>query len=116
MIGQLRGSVKLLVALVIATAGYGSANGDEKADDKDKPPEKMSGWQRLFRRQAAEYKIVVEGENSADVQLVTEPILQWSQPVRGGADGAVFVWTQEGQPVAIGTFFIWPTKEGTQGV
>jgi hypothetical protein len=112
MIGRSRCPLKLLVALVIATAGYGSANGDEK----DKPPEKMSGWQRLFRKQAAEYKIVFDGDNSADIQLVTEPILQWSQPVRGGADGAVFVWTQQGQPVAIGTFFIWPVNERLQGV
>jgi hypothetical protein len=47
---------------------------------------------------------------------VAEPILQWSQPVRGGADGAVFVWTLEGRPVVIGTLFIWPTDKGTQGV
>lgn len=36
--------------------------------------------------------------------------------MRGGADGAVFVWTQEGRPVAIGTFFIWPMENGLQGV
>jgi hypothetical protein len=114
MIGRSRCGVKLLAALLLATAGYGSANSDEK--DKDKPAEKMSGWQRLFRKQAAEYKIAIEGDSSPDVQLVTEPILQWSQPVRGGADGAVFVWTQEGQPVAIGTFFIWPVNERLQGV
>jgi hypothetical protein len=114
MIGQSCRRVNLVIALVIATAGYGTANGDEK--DKDKPPEKVSGWQRLFRKHAAEYKIAIEGDNSAEVQLVAEPILQWNQPVRGGADGAVFVWTQEGQPVVIGTFFIWPTNEGKQGV
>src|SRR5258708_5428275 len=112
MIGQSRSIVKLFAAILIVAAGYGSGKGDEK----DKPPEKMSGWQRLFRKQAAEYKIVVDGDSRADVHLVTEPVLQWSQPVRGGADGAVFIWTQEGQPVVIGTFFIWPTKEGTQGV
>jgi hypothetical protein len=114
MIGQSYRNMKLVIAVVIATAAYGSASGDEK--DKDKPPEKMSGWQRLFRKQAAEYKFVVEGDGSSDVHLVAEPILQWSQPVRGGADGAVFVWTEEGQPIAIGTFFIWPTDDGKQGV
>ena len=114
MIGRSNCRVKLVAALLIATAGYCSANGDEK--DKDKPAEKMSGWQRLFRKQAAEYKIAFDGASGADIQLVTEPILQWNQPVRGGADGAVFVWTQEEQPVVIGTFFIWPTNEGKQGV
>jgi hypothetical protein len=114
MIEQSYRNMKLVIALVIATVGYGTANGDE--NDKDKPTEKMSGWQRLFRKQAADYKIVVEGDSSGDVQLVTEPVLHWSQPVRGGADGAVFVWAKEGQPVAIGTFFIWPVSERLQGV
>ncbi len=88
---------------------------------EDKPAQKMSGWQRLFRKHTAEYKMVVEGDGGdeekggVEAKLVPEPILQWSQPVRGGADGAVFVWTLEGRPVVIGTFFIWPT-EGKQGV
>jgi hypothetical protein len=109
-----RCGVRLLAAILSLAAGYSCANGDEK--DKDKPAEKMSGWQRLFRKQAAGYKFVVERDGGADVQLVAEPILQWSQPVRGGADGAVFLWTQEGQPIAIGTFFIWPVNERLQGV
>jgi hypothetical protein len=82
----------------------------------DKPAQKMSGWQRLFRKHAADYKIAVQGDDGGDAVLVPEPILQWSQPVRGGADGAVFVWALDGRPVAIGTFFIWPTLEGRQGV
>src|SRR5258708_1821344 len=87
---------------------------DLQADDKPAP--KMSGWQRLFRKHTAEYKIVVEGDVGGEAKLVPEPILNWSQPVRGGADGAVFVWTLEGRPVVIGTLFIWPTPEGKQGV
>jgi hypothetical protein len=102
------GCLTLLLVSVLATTGD-----DLRADDK--PSQKMSGWQRLFRKHAAGYKIVVEGDDGGDASLVPEPILQWSQPVRGGADGAVFVWALEGRPVAIGTFFIWPT-EGRQGV
>jgi hypothetical protein len=112
MSGQSRRGMRLVLAVIVAAAGSGAA----RSDDKDKPPEKMSGWQRLFRKHAGGYKIVVEGDGDAAIQLVTEPILHWSQPVRGGADGAVFVWAQEGQPVAIGTFFIWPVNERLQGV
>src|SRR6185295_14366652 len=79
-------------------------------------PEKQSGWQKLFRQQAAGYKFAIEGDDQAEVKLTAEPILNWSQPVRGGADGAVFLWTQEGLPIAIGTFFIWPMGDGKQGL
>jgi hypothetical protein len=42
--------------------------------------------------------------------------LKWSQPVRGGADGAVFLWLDEGRPAVIGTFFIWPAGDDRQGL
>ena len=82
----------------------------------DKPAQRINGWQRLFRKQAAEYKFVAEGDEGGEVKLVAEPLLQWNQPVRGGSDGAVFVWTKEGRPVAIGTLFIWPMDNGLQAV
>lgn len=85
-----------------------------RADDK--PAQKMSGWQRLFRKHAAEYMIVADGADGSAVKLVPEPLLQWSQPVRGGADGGVFLWTLEGRPIAIGTMFIYPMEKGQQGV
>jgi len=101
---------------LLFVVGFAIAWCTVQADDK--PVQKMSGWQRLFRKHAAGYKIVVEGDDGGDASLVPEPVLQWSQPVRGGADGAVFVWALEGRPVAIGTFFIWPKLEGEgrQGV
>ncbi len=94
--------------------GFAIAWNSVLADDKPVP--KISGWQRLFRKQASEYKIVVEKGPGDEARLVPEPVLQWSQPVRGGADGAVFVWTLQGRPVAIGTLFIWPMSEEKQGV
>src|SRR3954470_124591 len=78
-------------------------------------PEKLRGWQRLFQEQAREYSFSLGGKAGPPVALVSEPVLQWSQPVRGGEDGAVYVWTQAGRPVAIGTFFIWPMANGKQG-
>jgi hypothetical protein len=101
--------VKLLLALGLLLAPCLM-----RADDK--PAQKMSGWQRLFRKQAAAYKFVVEGADEDEIKLVPEPLLQWNQPVRGGADGGVFLWTLEGRPVAIGTMFIYPMEKGQQGV
>lgn len=89
---------------------------DVQADDKPAQNPKLSGWQRLFRKQSAGYKVIVEGDDGGQAKLVPEPLLQWNQPVRGGADGAVFVWTREGRPVAIGTMFIYPIEGGRQGL
>src|SRR5438034_8532507 len=79
-------------------------------------PEKLRGWQKLFQEHAREYSFSVGRQSKPPVELVSEPVLQWSQPVRGGQDGAVYVWTQAGRPVAIGTFFIWPMTSGKQGI
>lgn len=86
------------------------------AHSEDKAPEQLSSWQKLLRTHAAEYTMTAADEGQARIKLVPEPILQWSQPVRGGAEGAVFVWEREGRPMAIGTLFIWPASGGKQGV
>lgn len=36
-----------------------------------------------------------------------DPILRWTQPVRGGDDGAVFLWVADGRPEAVGTIFTY---------
>lgn len=80
----------------------------------DEPAKTESPWQKLFRQHAADYRFTFEDERR--VEVAKEPILFWSQPVRGGDDGGVFLWTSAGRPVAIGTFFIWPLDNGGQGV
>jgi hypothetical protein len=82
--------------------------------DAEKPRE-LSAWQKRFRQQAADYQLLV-GDDTEPAKVSKEPILFWTQPVRGGDDGAVYLWTHKGQPTAIGTFFIWPTDDGRQGV
>lgn len=106
----LRGVLKVgpMAAMVLLLGAFAVP-----ADDKE--PDKLSAWQKLFRKQAGEYSFVIEGEQAGEVRVVPEPVLNWSQPVRGGAEGAVFVWAQAGRPVAIGTFFIWPS-DGKQNV
>jgi hypothetical protein len=97
--------------VVVALCSLGLA-----AVAQEPPAMKESGWQKLFRRQAGEYKLEIVGDEKAEAKLLAEPILHWSQPVRGGDDGAVFLWTLEGRPAAIGALFVWPMANGQQGV
>jgi hypothetical protein len=85
------------------------------SSEESNKQETVSPWQRYFRRLAGEYRMTA-GDSATELKLVEAPVLKWSQPVRGGQDGAVFVWLQDGRPAAIGTFFIWPTQDGRQAV
>ena len=80
------------------------------------PEEKpQSIWQKIFRQQAAAYRFRT-GDDAEEVKVSADPILFWSQPVRGGDDGAIYLWTRQGRPQAIGAFFIWPWREGGQAI
>jgi hypothetical protein len=81
----------------------------------DAPVPAVSPWQTYFRRLAGEYRMTA-GEDRTKLDLRPEPLLKWSQPVRGGDDGAVFLWTEGGRPAVLGTFFIWPASDGRDAV
>jgi hypothetical protein len=102
-----------------------NSQGDSPPAQKGSPPsapasketkgDSAAPWQRYFRRLAGEYRMTA-GDSKTDLKLVKEPLLKWSQPVRGGQDGAVYLWLQDGRPAVIGTFFIWPNRDGRWGV
>ena len=107
-------SIALACAVTLACAITLGVLAQDKLPEKEKPKE--SAWQKLFREHATGYKLVIEGNEKSEVKLLADPILHWSQPVRGGAEGSVFLWVLEGRPVAIGTLFIWPMGNGKQGI
>src|SRR5262245_20338277 len=74
-----------------------------------------STWQAYFRRLANEYRLVV-GEEAQELKLLTTPVLKWTQPVRGGQDGAVYLWLSGRRPAVVGTFFIWPNGDTNFGI
>ena len=81
----------------------------------DEPTPESSPWQTYFRRLAGEYRLAA-GEKPEELKLVATPVLKWSQPVRGGQDGAVYLWLQGGRPAVVGTFFIWPNGDTNFGI
>src|SRR5581483_5398232 len=62
-------------------------------------------WVPLFDRHAGQYSISVGSSEKAEATRLAEPSLRWWQPVRGGDDGAVYLWVRAGRPVAAVTFF-----------
>jgi hypothetical protein len=76
------------------------------AQDEKKEGGGGSSWLPILKQQAAEYEIVPRGGGKV-LRPLPEPILRWTQPVRGGDDGAVFLWVAGGRPEAVGTIFTW---------
>jgi len=82
----------------------------------DPPAAEASRWQSYFRQIASEYAMTTGGEKPRELKLLDQPIMKWSQPVRGGDDGSIFLWLDEKRPAVIGAFFIWPHASRGHGV
>jgi hypothetical protein len=63
-------------------------------------------WEAFYRTEAASYTILLNGDPAKPLKLRPEPVLLWSNPVRGGdTNGSVFVWTHDGRAEVVGTVF-----------
>ena len=82
---------------------------------QDQAPPKVDGKvkagrleDQLFARwksDAAKYRIMVRTEPETPATLRAEPVLSWTNPVRGTYDGLVFVWLSGGRPSAAACFY-----------
>jgi len=82
-----------------------------RGDDDDRRQ-----WQPYFKSLAAEYQIAPKTAPDRKFKLKDAPVLRWSQPVRGGDDGALFLWLDEGRPAVIAAVFCWPDGDGMRVV
>jgi hypothetical protein len=64
--------------------------------------EKLS---QRWKREAAEYRIVLRTSPETLLTLRDEPALRWTNPVRETDDGLVLVWLSGGRPEAIACFY-----------
>ncbi len=65
-----------------------------KKDDGAKRIEEMRRTVKAFQT------VAIEGEKRIPVPLEREPLHHWTDPTRGTADGALWVWRTSGRPVA----------------
>lgn len=89
-----------LLLLVLAYCTSASAQDIRKEDGP-------TSWLPILRQQAADYAITPRDSAKAAPKPLPDPILRWTQPVRGGDDGAVFLWVSGGRPEAVGTIFTY---------
>jgi hypothetical protein len=96
----LAAAVGLVAGLNVRGQDGASANGpagavrvlDEKLTDR-------------WKREAREYRIVLQTNPETVSALRDEPALRWTNPVRETDDGLVWVWLSGGRPEAVACFY-----------
>src|SRR5262245_5768402 len=63
------------------------------------PPREKDESREKLVRVAESFSLSVAGNA---LKLEVEPVLRWPNPTRETADGATFVWTRDGRPLAMG--------------
>jgi hypothetical protein len=80
----------------------------------DDPPAKSKFEKRLQEINAAEarhWQMYLDAAQKQKAELIERPVYYWTNPTKGGGQhGAVFVWTHEGRPSVVGSFFAHPTE------
>jgi hypothetical protein len=60
----------------------------------------------IYVKEASEYSIAVESVPKRGLELKTEPLFEWTNPIRSAPQqGAVFLWLRDGRPAAVGSIF-----------
>lgn len=65
-----------------------------------------------MREAAGRYRILLEESPARTLLLKDDPLLRWGNPLRKTSVGAVFLWTSQGRPEAIASFYRY-VYEGT---
>ena len=71
------------------------------AGQQAQPQETSQEWLAKRTAELESYKFTSDGSPSAELALEPRSLLNWSNAERGTAAGAVFLWTQSGQPAMI---------------
>jgi hypothetical protein len=118
MTGPLRSffTITLAMGLLAIVSSIRAEPRPKAAGDSAPAGGDEGGWQKLFREMAEDYEMTATDKSPRKFLLQAAPVLRWSQPVRGGDDGAVYVWLDEGRPAAIGSIFAWPLPDGDRWV
>jgi hypothetical protein len=79
------------------------ASGQDAPKPADDAKDGKGKWVPVFERHAKEF--VLTTSQGEEAKRLPDPVLRWSQPIRGGDDGALYLWVKEGRPVAAVSFF-----------
>jgi hypothetical protein len=95
----------LIVIVTFAALAGAAAAQDEPADAEQAA---FKRWLEFYAAEAAGYELFINDKPPQKLKLETPPLLTYTNPVRTGSQhGAIYVWTLDGRPEAIASF--WST-------
>ena len=97
-----RSTLRMLLVTASVFAMASPLWGDDPKDEKTRTAQ----FHVIAKREAAAYTIHHLGSDRP-LTLKPEPILKWSNPVRGSIYGDVFIWTENGRPEAVASIYKW---------
>jgi hypothetical protein len=90
------------VAIATVWASLPAAGAALHAEERPSPASRDAESARRLEHMvqtAAEYDVTAGDGSDGAVELLKQPLLRWSNPLRECDDGALFLWTQGGRPV-----------------
>jgi hypothetical protein len=96
-----------LSCVIVLAACFATLRAADPPADADTPAARLARLEYLKSR-AAECEISKERKRDQPLQLIKEPLLRYSNPVRGFnlSDGATFLWLDGERPLAVATWSI----------
>lgn len=100
MNNRLSGLVLWIAAFTAAMHASVGVHGEELPTESAIDDRQAAAAQLLLMESLAKACQLSRDATAAPYQLETKPLLRWSNPVSGVEDGALWLWTHEGRPVA----------------
>ena len=96
--------VALAVGPSVASAQSDDQNDGPQSSSKLVAPEKAN-LHRLLDEAAGQYSMYADVEATEPLKL--QCVLRWANQIRGSVDGATYIWTNRGRPVATVCCYPW---------
>src|SRR5690242_15092516 len=99
-------SPSIAIALLGAVALLGADVAPSAAPLK--PADRL---QLLHQAEAARWRMYLDAGRRVEAHFNPKPVYVWTNPTRnGGQHGAVYIWSDRGRPVVVGSAFSHPEE------
>ena len=92
----------ILIAVLVPVLSPQNTRSEEPASDEQAI--ERAARLAVMQRSIAEYSLTI-GALAKPVELRKIPVLRFTNPIRGAADGGLFLWEHEGRPVALACIY-----------
>jgi hypothetical protein len=98
------------IAWLVVAAPFGPALGAPD-DSESRAAEEREATSKLIEADLPQWKLWSEGDRERGLKLEVKPLLRWTNPGIGRVYGDVYVWTRQGRPEAVMSFYkAWQPK------